>query len=163
MKKHIFAGSLMVLIIFLGNVCSVAGDDYCCNYYSPGNPFECTTHNKSGHEGDHGNCTWWAYYKRPDIYPSCYGDAREWLSQAQAGGLLTGNFPIVGSIAVFEDIGGLGHVAYVELVNPNDSFNVTEMGYNWFNCDRSNEYSAGSATGFIYPRRSSPPQNLRID
>jgi len=152
MKNLISFAVVLFLFFGSGNILDCKAEEDCCGHYSPGNPFECTTHDKEGHEGDHGNCTWWAYYGRPDVYPACHGNANEWLSQAKTGGLPTGNYPIAGSIAVFEDMSDLGHLAYVESVNPDGSFNVTEMGYNWFNCVRENEYPTESATGFILPR-----------
>ena len=49
----------------------------CCEYSSPGNPFPC----------NNGNCTWWCYYKRPEVYPACSGHAEQWLIEAEEGGL----------------------------------------------------------------------------
>jgi len=141
---------LFLLIVFLfGMVDFVRAEDYCCGYYSPGNPFECTTHDDVGRPQDHGNCTWWAAFKRSDVSPPCIGDAEKWLTQA-GDDLPKGSLPIPGSIAVF-GWEPSGHVAYVESVNPDGSFNVTEMGHDTFNCMRENTYLAGSATGFILP------------
>jgi hypothetical protein len=80
----------------------------------------------------------------------CTGWAKDWFSQAQAGGLPTGNIPSVGSIAVFK----IGHVAYVEKVYDDDRFQVSEMGYESWNCVRYkdvNRSSYNGLIGFIFP------------
>ncbi len=164
MKKAIcIIMSLVVLIVF-GNI-AIGSDDSCCGYCSPGNPFNCTTHTLVGHEGDHGNCTWWCAYKRSEVSGPCYGNAVLWLAQARAGGLPTGQMPATGSIAVFDSyyknseghrVNG-GHVTYVESVNNDGSFNVTEMGYEAWNCVRTNILNSNSydgIQGFIFPKEN---------
>ena len=155
--------SLIALMVF--SSIAISSDDSCCVYYSPGNPFNCTTHTLVGHEGDHGNCTWWCAYKRPEVSGPCYGNAILWLDQAETGGLSTGQMPAIGSIAVFDSyyinseghrVNG-GHVAYVESVNNNGSFNVTEMGYEAWNCARTNILNSNSydgLIGFIFPEEN---------
>ncbi|MFC1613346.1 CHAP domain-containing protein, partial [Patescibacteria group bacterium] len=151
-KISICLATLFCLISFIG--ISFAGDDYCCGYYSPGNPFACTTHEKDGHIGDHGNCTWWCAYKRPEVSGPCLGSAIKWFSQAQSGGLATGQIPTIGSIVVFK----IGHVAHVEEIYSDNKFSVSEMGYESWDC-LDNEHddkicdktSYGGIIGFIYP------------
>jgi surface antigen len=63
--------------------------------------------------------------------------------------------PVTGAIVVFHD-GWFGHVAYVESVNPNNSFVISEMNFwtnggGWGRVDRRT--IAGDdrgITGFIY-------------
>jgi len=75
-----------------------------------------------------GFCTWWVAHKR-DIPWS--GNAWEWWWQARQYGYAEGNVPKVGAIMV-QGVSGwspVGHVAYVESVNRDGSFTVSEMNY----------------------------------
>lgn len=70
-------------------------------------------------------CTDYVHSKRPDV--AIYGNAGyNWIGSAQAAGKSTGSTPKVGAVAVMN-----GHVAYVEGVNPDGSYVVSEMGWNY--------------------------------
>lgn len=70
-------------------------------------------------------CTDYVHSKRPDV--PIYGNAGyNWVSAAQAQGKATGSAPQAGAVAVMD-----GHVAYVESVNPDGSYVVSEMGWNY--------------------------------
>jgi len=70
-------------------------------------------------------CTDYVHSKRPDV--AIYGNAGyNWISSAQAAGKTTGSAPQPGAVAVTN-----GHVAYVESVNPDGSYTVSEMGWNY--------------------------------
>lgn len=70
-------------------------------------------------------CTDYVASKRSDI--SVYGNAGyNWISAAQADGKSTGSTPRVGAVAVTN-----GHVAYVDKVNADGSYTVSEMGWNY--------------------------------
>ena len=70
-------------------------------------------------------CTDYVHSKRPDV--AIYGNAGyNWISSAQAAGKSTGSTPQPGAVAVMD-----GHVAYVESVNPDGSYTVSEMGWNY--------------------------------
>jgi len=70
-------------------------------------------------------CTDYVHSKRPDV--PIYGNAGyNWVSAAQADGKATGSTPKAGAVAVMD-----GHVAYVESVNPDGSYVVSEMGWNY--------------------------------
>lgn len=70
-------------------------------------------------------CTDYVHSKRPDV--AIYGNAGyNWISSAQAAGKSTGNTPKAGAVAVTN-----GHVAYVEGVNADGSYNVSEMGWDY--------------------------------
>lgn len=70
-------------------------------------------------------CTDYVQSKRPDI--AVYGNAGyNWIGSAQAAGKATGSAPRAGAVAVTN-----GHVAYVERVNPDGSYVVSEMGWNY--------------------------------
>lgn len=95
---------------------SLLGETSCCGYSSPGNPYNCY---------GCGNCVWWAWYKRPDL-PWFPGDANNWCNAARSANLPMGSAPSLGAIAVFENMGSNGHVAYVEEVS-GGSFRISEM------------------------------------
>jgi len=70
-------------------------------------------------------CTDYVHSRRPDV--AIYGNAGYgWISSAQAAGKSTGSAPRAGAVAVTN-----GHVAYVESVNNDGSYTVSEMGWNY--------------------------------
>ncbi len=74
-----------------------------------------------------GQCTQWAWSKRPDL-PSSLGNANTWAAAAARAGFQVDNVPAAG--AIFQTNGGwYGHVGYVEAVNADGSLVVTEMNY----------------------------------
>lgn len=81
-----------------------------------------------------GQCTWYAWLKRPDLpwFSGSAGNALNWISSAQAHGIPTGTTPVAGAIVVFQPrqdgAGGYGHVAYVESVN-GGSISISEANY----------------------------------
>lgn len=90
-------------------------------------------------------CTDYVHSKRPDV--AIYGNAGyNWIGSAQAAGKATGSAPRAGAVAVTN-----GHVAYVESVNPDGSYVVSEMGWNY----RAGNYNQrtvqpGAFGAFIY-------------
>lgn len=90
-------------------------------------------------------CTDYVHSKRPDV--AIYGNAGyNWMSAAQAEGKSTGSTPKAGAVAVMD-----GHVAYVEKVNSDGSYVVSEMGWNYQagNFNRRT-VQPGAFGGFIY-------------
>lgn len=80
-----------------------------------------------------GQCTQWAWSKRPDL-PSFMGNAASWAVNAANAGYTVSwapnGVPVAG--AVFQTGGGwYGHVGYVEAVNPDGSIVISEMNYNY--------------------------------
>ncbi len=70
-------------------------------------------------------CTDYVQSKRSDV--NGYGNAGyNWISKAQSQGKATGTTPQAGAVAVTN-----GHVAYVESVNADGSYVVSEMGWNY--------------------------------
>ena len=90
-------------------------------------------------------CTDYLHMKRPDV--PIFGNAGyNWMSAARAAGFATGSTPQAGAIAVMP-----GHVAYVESVNADGSYTVSEMGWNY----QAGVYNIrtvqpGAFGGFIY-------------
>lgn len=90
-------------------------------------------------------CTDYVHSKRPDV--AIYGNAgMSWIGSAEAAGKATGNTPQAGAVAVTN-----GHVAYVESVNPDGSYVVSEMGWN-YQAGNYNQRTVqpGAFGGFIY-------------
>lgn len=81
---------------------------------------------------DYGWCTWHAANRRMEIgrpLPTNLGNAITWYSIAQRGGHATGTVPQAGAVLWDANIGGLGHVAFVEKVNEDGSILVSDMNY----------------------------------
>jgi LysM repeat protein len=98
-----------------------------------------------------GQCTYYAASRRDVTWG---GNAWAWFENAN-GVRPEGHVPVTGAIVVFHD-GWFGHVAYVEGVNPDGSFVISEMNFwttggGWGRVDR--RYIAANdrgITGFIY-------------
>ena len=86
-----------------------------------------------------GNCVWWAWEQWHllgyDLPPN-WGNAADWIVDAERFGLPMGTTPRPGSIAVFPRADGVwafgpeGHVAFVTWVSPDSTtFNVTYQNY----------------------------------
>lgn len=90
-------------------------------------------------------CTDYVHAKRPDV--AIYGNAgMSWIGSAEAAGKSTGTTPKAGAVAVTN-----GHVAYVEHVNKDGSYVVSEMGWN-YQAGNYNKRTVkpGAFGGFIY-------------
>lgn len=75
----------------------------------------------------YGQCTYYVATKRQVNWS---GNAGQWYYNAQAAGRPVGKAAQAGAIMVSYEGVSLGHVAYVEKVNPDGSFVVSEMNYN---------------------------------
>lgn len=96
----------------------------------------------------YGYCTWYVASKRPVPWN---GNAIVWYSQAIAYGFKVGNTPAPGAIMVTSE-SSLGHVAYVESVNTDGSWVVSEMNYVGWGIISSRTIRPGTipVIGFIY-------------
>ena len=97
-----------------------------------------------------GWCTWYVATKRNVTWR---GDAGYWYANAAAAGYAVGAKPKVGSIMVTWE-SYLGHVAYVEAVNADGSWTVSEMNYVAFAVISQRTIKPGQLgarlVGFIY-------------
>lgn len=103
----------------------------------------------AGNRFPYGYCTWYVYNRRPVPW---LGNAWEWLGQAQRAGWATGQVPRLHAIQVSWE-SGWGHVAYVEAVNADGSWTVSEMNFvGWAMLDMRTIKAGGlpSLIGFIY-------------
>jgi LysM repeat protein len=97
-----------------------------------------------------GWCTWYVATKRNVTWR---GDAGYWYANASAQGYPVGPTPKAGAIMVTWE-SWAGHVAYVEAVNPDGSWVVTEMNYVGFGVISQRTIKPGQLgsrlVGFIY-------------
>ncbi len=106
----------------------------------------------SGGHFPYGYCTWWVAHKR---YIPWSGNAWEWWYQARLFGFAEGQVPKPGAIMIIGISAGspVGHAGYVESVNADGSFTVSEMNWGrWGVVDyRTIPSTQGIALlGFIY-------------
>ena len=104
-----------------------------------------------GSPGNHfayGYCTWYVANRRPIPW---FGNAIEWWPNARAYGYAEGYAPAVGAVMVTRE-SGYGHVAYVESVNGDGSWTVSEMNYAGWGIVSQRTLRPGqtSVVGFIY-------------
>lgn len=78
-----------------------------------------------------GNCTYWVAYRRAQVgdpIPSNWGNAADWASSAESDGYVVDQSPSAGSIMQTPNsAGGLGHVAFVESVDSDGTWHISEM------------------------------------
>lgn len=93
-----------------------------------------SVYNASSYPGDYyawGNCTWWAAMRRSQIgepIPNSWGNAATWAYYAAQQGYLVDHTPSYGAIMQISDVdNGLGHVAFVESVDPDGTWHISEM------------------------------------
>lgn len=95
-----------------------------------------------------GYCTWYVSTKR---FVPWLGNAIDWWPNARAMGFQEGMTPRVGAIMVTRE-SSVGHVAYVESVDGNGGFTISEMNFKGFGIvdQRSFASNPSSLVGFIY-------------
>ena len=96
----------------------------------------------------YGYCTWYVANRR---YVPWMGDAGQWWPNARPYGYAEGQTPRAGAIMVTSE-SSVGHVAYVERVNSDGSWLVSEMNYAGWNqvSQRTLRPGFGYLIGFIY-------------
>jgi surface antigen len=97
----------------------------------------------------YGECTWYVASRR---YVPWTGDAWMWWANARAMGFAEGQVPEPGSIMVTWESLIYGHVAYVEQVNADGSFVVSEMNFKAWDVidERTLTVKEVPLIGFIY-------------
>ncbi|WP_323703037.1 LysM peptidoglycan-binding domain-containing protein [Mammaliicoccus sp. Dog046] len=95
-----------------------------------------------------GQCTYYAFSKRPDL-GNTWGNANNWANAASQAGYKVNNNPAAGSI-LQSTAGGYGHVAYVDKVNSDGSIQVSEMNYQGVGVVSSRTISASAAKSYNY-------------
>lgn len=78
-----------------------------------------------------GNCTYWVYSRRAQVgepIPNSWGNASSWALNAQLEGYTVDHTPSQYAIMQISTVDkGLGHVAFVESVDPDGTWNISEM------------------------------------
>src|SRR6266446_3283834 len=182
---HIFALIFLISIIWIEvgmahastsfdhTKATVDSNCHQAHFSSDGNPFPlCPGPYPTG-----GNCVWWAWEQWHLLgynLPLNWGNAADWIVDAERFGLPLGTTPQVGSIAVFPRADGVwafgtaGHVAFVTSVSPGGStFNVTYQNYgdpnpmfvgNGYNVSVINEprYQDGELRFIYFPKLLDP-------
>jgi surface antigen len=78
-----------------------------------------------------GNCTYWVYARRAqvgELIPNSWGNASSWAVNATLMGYVVNHTPSKYTIMQTPYVdGGLGHVAFVESVDPDGTWNISEM------------------------------------
>lgn len=96
----------------------------------------------------YGYCTWYVANRR---YVPWFGNAIDWWPNARPYGAAEGQQPRVGAVMVTRE-SGYGHVAYVEAVNGDGSWTVSEMNFVGWNQVDQRTIRPGQVplVGFIY-------------
>jgi surface antigen len=110
-----------------------------------------------------GNCTYWVFYLRQqagDQIPANWGNASTWAINAILQGYSVDRAPSVGAIMQISDVdNGLGHVAYVESVDPTSgAWTISEMNVEGLDIVDTRTYPASAASGFefIHDKKVTP-------
>ena len=98
---------------------------------------------------------WCTYYVASRRNVPWWGDAIDWWTNARAYGYAEGQAPAVGAIMVTRESVQYGHVAFVESVNPDGSWTVSEMNYVAWNVQSKRTIRPGQVpvVGFIYAKQ----------
>ena len=103
-----------------------------------------------------GNCTWWVSARRSQIndpIPNTWGNASTWAVRAARDGYTVDHNPSPGAIMqISRTAGGLGHVAFVESVDPDGTWHISEMNVLGLNIvdNRAEPLSAAANENFIH-------------
>ncbi|HEY1835219.1 MAG TPA: CHAP domain-containing protein [Candidatus Saccharimonadales bacterium] len=91
-------------------------------------------YNGPNYPGDYyafGNCTYWAFMRRAQAgepIPNTWGNASTWAVNALLQGYKVDHTPTQYSIMQISNVdNGLGHVAFVEKVDPDGAWHISEM------------------------------------
>jgi surface antigen len=125
----------------------------CCTYSSSGNPYPCCD--------PLGNCTWWSYRQRWDIWGyGSWGNAKDWLANARNAGFSTSTTPTLGDIMCLTNIGSYGHVAIVEAIGTNQVY-VSEQ--NWCATCRQGKWWSYKNYNYGFIKRKFPANTIITD
>jgi hypothetical protein len=108
----------------------------------------------AGNKYAYGNCTYWAAMRRAQVgkpIPNTWGNAAQWAGRASGGGYIVDHTPSLGAIMQTPNTaGGLGHVAFVEGVDPGGTWHISEMNAIGFNKVDYKTLPASTAAGYSF-------------
>jgi len=104
---------------------------------------------------DYGYCTYWAALRRIQIgdpIPNTWGNAITWAVDATLDGYVVNHTPSFGAIFQWPQApGGLGHVAFVENVNPSTgAWTISEMNAVGWDVVNEKTYPAAAAINYNF-------------
>jgi len=100
----------------------------------------------------YGYCTFWAAMRREQVglpIPNNWGDAHTWDDRSRDAGYLVNHTPAVNAI-MESDAGPLGHVAFVEKVSPDGSWEVSEMNVKGWDILSSRTFKPDQAKNYNF-------------
>lgn len=99
-----------------------------------------------------GNCTYWVFARRAMVglaIPNTFGNANTWDDRARAQGYAVDNTPTQYAI-MQTDRGKLGHVAFVESVDQDGTWHISEMNVLGLFIVDHKSYPASSAASYTF-------------
>lgn len=99
-----------------------------------------------------GYCTFWAAKRREEVgkpIPNTWGDAHTWDDGARRDAYLVDHNPTVGAI-MESDRGELGHVAFVEKVDPDGKWTISEMNAPIWDVVTNRTFTAAQAQDYNF-------------
>lgn len=101
-----------------------------------------------------GNCTYWVAERRAEIgdsIPNTWGNAETWAERAAADGYVVNHTPSPGAIMQLPGVDyGLGHVAFVESVDSDGTWNISEMNVEGLDVVDHKAMPASAATDYFF-------------
>lgn len=102
-----------------------------------------------------GYCTFWAANRRAEVgkpIPNNWGDARTWDDNAKKAGYTVDHVPGVYSIMQTDDsgVGTLGHVAFVESVDDDGGWKISEMNAVGWNITSPRAFKQADAKNYNF-------------
>ena len=122
-------------------------------------PSNISLYTGNGYPGDNyafGNCTYWVFMRRSQVgepIPTTWGNASSWAASALLEKYTVDHIPTQYAIMQISDVdNGLGHVAFVESVDPDGTWHISEMNVVGFDevDDKAMPASAASGYNFIH-------------
>lgn len=100
----------------------------------------------------YGNCTFWTATRREEVnrpIPNNWGNANTWDDSARLASYTVDHTPRLH--AIFQtDAGALGHVAFVEKVNPDGSWEISEMNAKGWDIVNPRSFKAEEAKNYKF-------------
>jgi len=108
-----------------------------------------------------GNCTYWVFLLRDQIHetiPNTWGNAATWAVRAGLDGYLVDHTPSYSAIMQISDVdGGLGHVAFVESVDPDSgAWTISEMNVKGWDVVDQQTLPASAAKNYNFIHQQEP-------